>query len=241
MSSEQIEPTATELEIEKLGLQSLRDAQGANKALGDALLKAMRLIKDPASGIYRQMTDDEFMGTLPGVEKQNYKNLQLQLERQQRALEGKLPISEGLMQQEKEEFRKFKEGQARLGNIILGDDPATATANTTTGVQALNSFNDTFKLARSAERFGELQTGQQNIGANFGLISDLQSRKSNEIKALPLKHLFTLPTFQNNAGLLSQQNFANSQNSSQFRSDAFNLAGQLGGAGAYGLIRKYFP
>lgn len=234
--------TPAQLEIEKLALKQLRQADAETDLLTKFIAQSLRLVHDDAVGGLRRMTDDEYMGTLGATEQQNFRNLQLQIDRQTRALEGTLPVSEGLEQRRAEEFRVFKEGQARRGNIISGDDSYTATANTTAGMQSLNSFNDTYKLAEDAERRGEIQTGQANIGSSLGLMTSQQNVDFTQLSTLPLRNLTALNPFTNQQGLLqqrelvntqlaSQQNLFSQQVRAQEKSDLLGLAGTIGGIG----------
>lgn len=182
-----------------------------------------------APGTLRRLSDDEYISTLPEVQQQNYRNLSAQVERQRLALEGKLPVSEGLRQQKADEFRIFKEAQARLGNVITGEDPETAVAQTTAGIQSLNSFNDTFKLAEDAERRGEIQTGVANIRTNLGLVSDLAGREISRASAFPGRNLTALDPFAGQTGLLSRESLFSAQAQLSQQAGLGSIAGQLGG------------
>jgi hypothetical protein len=92
---------------------------------------------------------------------------QLQNDRQRRALEGTLPVSEGTIQRKSSEWQTLKEGAARRGIIIEGDSPETATSSSTSGNELIGQFNRTYKIQEDAERRGELSSmsGNASIGA----------------------------------------------------------------------------
>jgi len=178
------------------------------------------------SGEIRRLTDDEYLSTLGEVEQQQFRNYQLQIERQKRALEGNLPVSEALQQRKSENFRIFKEQQARIGNTITGDDPDTAVANTTAGTQSLNSFRDEFNLLEDAERRGEIQTGQANINQTRGLVSGLEGADYSRAIGFPQRHSGAA-----GAGILNQaqgnQALFNAQRQAQTQSDLFGILTRL--------------
>ncbi len=204
------ELTETQAEIERIFLDGLRRADVETGELTGFILNSMGFTTGD-DGELRRLTDEEYIGTLPEAQQQNYRNLSLQVERQRLALEGNLPVSEGLRQQKVDQFRVFKEAMARKGNIITGDDPGTATANTTAGIQSLNSFNDRFALAEDTERRGEIQTGQANINQNMGLISNLRQKNVEQLSTTPARNLFASNIFAGQSGLLSRQSLANAQ------------------------------
>jgi hypothetical protein len=72
-------------------------------------------------------------------------------DRQKLALQGKLPLSQQLIQQRDKDFSALKEDQLKAGNEIIGDSFDNAVAKTTSGQQALESLKKTYSLAADAE------------------------------------------------------------------------------------------
>ena len=102
---------------------------------------------------------------------------QLELDRRQKALEGKLPVSQGLIDRKAEDFGLLKESAARSGILIEGDTPESATSSSTSGNELLGQFNRTYGLLENAERHGELmstvtpsqvQGASPYAGTNYG-------------------------------------------------------------------------
>jgi len=221
------EVTKEERELQKLQLEIVKRQMAEDELLRPFVLESMRLVETP-EGTLRQMTEEEYTATLSPVELANYQNLQLQIERQRKALMGELPLTEALTQQKATEFKSFKEAMARAGNPIEGDEPGSAIAQTTSGIQALKTFNERWGLVEDAERRGELTLGQQTLTQTLGVASDIGQRDWSQQAAFP----------QRTAGLLTgigqalqpyqfqrQMEYqANAQN-------AMNRAGILGGIG----------
>ena len=105
----------------------------------------------------------------------------LQAERQERALRGELPVSEGTAQRKAQEFNILKENLARGGNPIIGDDPATAYSLTTAGGQSLEQFNKRYGLLEDAERRGEISEGQAGLLGSLGLTSGIGYQGRGEL------------------------------------------------------------
>lgn len=239
-----------ELEIEKLALQGLRNANTETGELSEIILNSMGMTRrQPGGGDFniatvgpiRRMNTDEYRNTLDDVSRQNYDNLTLQLDRQGKALRGELPVSEGLSQNIAKEFEIFKENNARLGNQIIGDDPASATSNTTAGTQALKAFRDSVNLSKDTERRNEIQVGQSNINANRGLISDLENSDITAGLNFPRRNLFALDPSVANSSTSANKSIFNAQANAQKNSDLYNLIGVGGGIGLSGLLRKLIP
>jgi hypothetical protein len=87
----------------------------------------------------------------------------LERENYERALRGEAPLSEGTIQRGKKDFAVLKENLARRGTRVTGDTPETAVANSTAGVQTLESFATAKKVAEDAERRGYLGFGASTV------------------------------------------------------------------------------
>ena len=119
-----------------------------------------------------QATQEELANLEQGIYKEGLLGLQAQLpqitelnqltlDRQKRALEGTLPVSEGLLNRKAEDFAHLREAAARRGIQISGDTPETATSQSSAGNELVGQFNRTYGLLTDAERRGEI-TGAPN-------------------------------------------------------------------------------
>ena len=82
-----------------------------------------------------------------------------------RALRGESgPLSEGLRQQEAQQFARLRESAAQRGIRITGDDLFTATADSTAGNQLLSQLRQNSQFNRETQRENALQRLQ---GANM--------------------------------------------------------------------------
>lgn len=94
-----------------------------------------------------------------------------------RALRGESgPLSEGLRQQEQDQFNRLRESAASRGIRITGDDPFTATSDSTAGNQLLSQLRQNAQYNRETQRENALQRLQganmQRLG--FGLAREGQ-------------------------------------------------------------------
>ena len=224
-------PTANELALQKLSLDFVKKQAKEYDELKPYALAAMRLTDDGSGGI-RMMTEDEYYNTMGDIEKYNYNNLKLQLERQNKALKGELPLSEGLLQQKSKEFSQFKEAMARAGNPIEGDEPGSAIAQTTSGIQGLKSFQDRWGLVEDAERRGELTVGQQTINQTMGVATDIGRSDLAAKEGFPQRTTGLLTNVSNamqpyqfDKSMQFQANMQNAANSAGLLSDIGNVAG----------------
>ncbi|MFQ5915724.1 MAG: hypothetical protein ACE5JS_21335, partial [Nitrospinota bacterium] len=169
---------------------------GIERAIADI---NMQIEAARSGATYRRMTEEERLAGMTPVERQAHENLKLRLEREERALRGELPVSEGLIQTKEREFRQFKEAMARAGNPIEGETPETATATTTPGVQALRAFRERFGVLEEAERRGELTAGSSAILQRMGITADISAQRAGMFAQLPTTSMRLAQGF---AGLL---------------------------------------
>ncbi len=224
-----IEPSATQLEIEQIFLEGLRSAKVETGDLTEFILNSMGLTTAGESGDLRRLSEEEYIGTLNEAGQLNYRNLTAQLERQSRALEGTLPVSEGLKRQEEDIIRRTVEEGNRLGQQISGSTVEDLFSSTTSGSQRIADLRRTLLTARDTERRGEIQTGQANINLNMGLVSNLRTKDVEQFTTFPGRNLF--PIQQGITGLLGDQSIA------QARLDQIGQAGTLKAIGtALGIV-----
>ncbi len=224
--------TAAEQEAQQLQLEALRRSAKLEEDMEPFILQSMRLKRDEEGNLVK-MTEEEFKESLGVADLQAYENLLLSQERQSRALRGELPLTEAGQQRKMEEFASFKERMARSGHVIEGDDPESATAETTSGIQGLKAFNQRYGLLEEAERYGELNRGTSAIMQRMGVASDIGTRRTGGMLDFPTG---PLRRSQAAAGLL-RPHYYQPQNAT---GDIMAMAGTLGAAGIMAIsARKY--
>lgn len=123
----------------------------------DQLLKEYEQRLNAGPTAYDNANDE-----LAALEQQRYKAA---LQQQQ----GQLSVAQ--QQARKAEFEKFREAAGRRGIRILGDDPSTATSNSTAGIQLLGEFNKRYDLLADEQRRADLNFGYQANTGRLGLIN----------------------------------------------------------------------
>lgn len=206
--------TATGEGVSALGVPPLSPEEAEKQNITNQFMQELRGRTDTPSipgrpqGELRRLSDDEYLSTLGATDQQVFRNFTAQVERQRLALEGKLPVSEGLKQQKADQYRQLQESSARSGNILEGDDPGTATSRTTAGTQTLLAFNKRFDAIEDAERRGEIQTGVANQAISRGLFSNLQQKDISNIAGFPASGFAPSP-FAGQTGILSKRSIYN--------------------------------
>jgi hypothetical protein len=178
------------------------------------------------------------------------------------ALEGNAPISEGTRQRKASDFSILKENLARGGNLIEGNDPATATANSTAGQQALAEFNKTWGLLEDQERHGSIAQGASTNLNRYSLTQGSTNPISLSTGASAYGPQSVIPGYMNLSGGYGnaampfaqqragqyQSAYGNAALDSQQQSAIYSLMGLAGGTllssgmnlgGGYLLQNKY--
>ncbi len=207
-------------------LEQQQQALDDQKALRPFILEGMGLTIDAESGGLRKMTEEEITATLSKTDLAARENLILSLERDRKALLGELPLTEAGQLAKQREFDVFKEAMARAGHEISGDDPGTATANSTAGINSLRAFNERFGLIEEAERRGQLDAASSAVLHRMGIATDIGSARTSSLLAFPGSSLSANvgpPNFgqasQQFGSLLQPYQFNRNQ---QFEAAAFN-------------------
>jgi hypothetical protein len=190
----------------------------------------------------RRLTEEERVAGLTPSQLRQEEIRGLQEERQLLALKGELPLTEQFTQQKKSQFEQFKEAQARQGNIITGDTPEEAVAQSSPGIQALRQFRERFGILEEAQRRGEIQSGTANLLALQGGISARQQQQLQQQIAFPGRRAGFLTQlgqaqqpFQFQRGLQFQAGQQTAANRAQLFGD---IAGAFGtGTGAFLALR----
>lgn len=224
-------PSAQEIEIQKQQLEILKEQRAESELLKPFILQSMQLTETEEGGL-RRLSEEEYLETLTPTQQTAFSNLKLQQERQTKALKGELPITEGTLQRKQEEFERFREAMARKGTPISGDTLENATGTSTSAIQALKAFKERWQLVESAERQGELTTGQSAILQSMGVASDIGQRRISNLAQFPQRQTGTFQAFsqalqpyQYQRGLVTQADIASA------RSSATETAGLYGAIG----------
>lgn len=192
-------------------------------------------------GTLRQMTEEERLTGMTELQRKQYDITSLELDRQQRALRGELPVTEALTQQKKKEFEIFKEAQARQGNIITGDTPEEAVAQSTSGIQSLRQFRERYGVLEEAQRFGQLERGTGAVGAQYGLLANIPQQRIGQLTAFPQRNLGFLTAGQNLMQPYQQQRYGEYQAGEAQRGREAGLLSDIGRfAGTYYGLRGGF-
>lgn len=179
----------------------------------------------------------------------------LEADRQEKALRGELPVSEGTTQRKAQEFAALKEQLTRSGNPVTGDTPETAYSPTTAGTQSLKSFAERYKLVEDAERQGQISQGSADLYNSLGLTSNISGNRAialqstgaggapyNTLVGGPISlvqpNLQALQPYQFQRSMQYQGNMQNAANAAAERAGYLQLAGTvLGGAAAGGTYK----
>ncbi len=153
--------TAQDKQIADLQGAQMATAQKAN----DALNKYLDSLNTDDYKAYQKAQQD--------LQAQQTQIALAQGERQQKALAGELPLSEGTIQRKAQDFQLLKENAARSGNAIIGDDPSSAYSLSSPGVQALKEFNSRYAAVEGQERQGTLDSSAQTYLQSVGLSGNL--------------------------------------------------------------------
>jgi hypothetical protein len=173
--------------VQQLNQRADRAAAGGNTQLAEQLRAQSEAVTQEIESSFQQLGQFTLAGTklekteerleqeaqLKEFQQQQRRILTLQAERQEKALRGELPLSEALQEQKKREFQQFKEGQARIGNIVVGDTLEEAAAKGTGAQSALESFRTRVAQVEGAERRGEIFAGGQLFQGALGQVPTL--------------------------------------------------------------------
>jgi len=242
-------------------LQAQRDRQDRQSSLrgpsrfDDELLAKQRAASDRAGELTQQIlkfsvTRSKFEKTEERLEQEKRAKefrgkqediLNLQAERQEKALRGELPVSEATQRAKQDQFEQFKEAQGRIGNVILGDTPDEAAARGTGAQQALEGFRERFQVAEEAERRGELSQGGALFQSALGQVPSLGAGFAGTIPqiaspfGLQAINQASSPFFQQQS--LDLQRFALQQQAQQGqrKSSKSGLFGGIGGLAGAGI------
>ena len=153
-------------------------------------------------------------------------------------------LTEGQKQQQKVDFQKLVAAAGARGIRILGDDPMSATSDSTAGNQILSDFNQRYQTLADQNRQAQLQMGyNQNIGrlgfaqqsqqANLANILNGQTAYGNLMQPYQQQRLGAYGVRQANVDLANQSLMNNYQSQLQqqmlnYQANAQNQANRMG-------------
>ncbi len=173
-------PSEEEKELQRMQMESMRKATAEEKELEPFVLQSMGMIRDEA-GELRKMTEDERIAGMSELERKQYDITGLELERQEMALKGEIPLTEATEQRYGEERTQFEETMSRK----LG--PAWQTS--TPGIQAEKAFESRWGLLKEAERYGQMDRGTQAVTSQFSLLKGTQAGQYQQYATAPQRRL----------------------------------------------------
>lgn len=179
------------------------------------------------------MSDAEWLSDPRTTDSQRrqFEIMTLQQRRTQQALEGELPLTEGMKRRREEEFEQLKAGTGITGTYDK------AVAEDTIGIQKLKAFKQRWGEMEEAQRFGELGAGTQRLGALTGLT---QAGTAGRIGGLQQLGMAQQPAIQGYASLMQpyqaynqmgyQAQAATAANQAAMTGSVLGLGGMLGAA-----------
>lgn len=159
-----------------------------------------------------------------------------QMDWQQKAYNGQLPVSDTLVQQKALDFAKLKEQLGQNGDVIMGDEPGSAVAKSTSGTQALTEFNKRYQALEDEERRGIMTQMNGSQNASVGTVAGGQQLQMNGVPYSPYSSLMggyntaMQPYLQQQQGMFQSDMF-NAQSQNSRLTGLMGLGGQLGSSG----------
>lgn len=221
------QPSAEERELQTMQLDLARQEAAQQEALRPFVLQNQGLTQDPETGEIRRLTPEELEAQRTPSEQRQFDITRLSQERQQLALEGKLPVSPALEQELQQQQTRLEEGLSRR----LGGGFAT----TTSGQQALAQQQQTAGLLREEARRGQIGQGQGILASRLAGQLGQQGQQFGQFQGIGQGSLGLLgglgqaqQGFQFNRGLQFQAAQQNAQGQQAFLG---GLGRAIGGAG----------
>ncbi len=190
-----------------------------------------------------KMTDEEWYNdpNTTDTERKQWDLYQSTLDRQQKALNGELPLDQNLLDQKNKEFQQLKQTFNISGNSL-----DSAKGNDTVAIQNLNEFKKRWGTVEQQQQYGQLNSGTQNTLAMTGLTNDLAQNTIGGLYGAGGVNNSILGGYQ---GLLSgyqnynqagwQTNMFNQQQQQAGLGSLLQLGGMLGMAGILHSSRKF--
>jgi hypothetical protein len=166
-------------------------------------------------GTWRKMSDQEWYGKQGDTEKKQWDLYQKELGRYDKALEGALPLSQGMQAAKADEFQGFKNTSG-----VTGSNMDTAKVTDTIGVQRLDAMKKRWNLIQEQENQTALGQsgnmvvqGQQLTGFGTGNVQNIGNTNAWSTVMNPY----------------TQYNIAGYQAGAQDRANTIGLVGTVAG------------
>uniref|UniRef100_A0A6H1ZDY6 Uncharacterized protein n=1 Tax=viral metagenome TaxID=1070528 RepID=A0A6H1ZDY6_9ZZZZ len=184
-------------------LNILRKQSSESDALTKLIYQAAGIVKDSASGEWRNATEEEKISFMDPAQRQEYAIYKQTLDRQQKALNGELPISPALEKEISDWNAQNKESLTRR----LGTDYMSSTP----GIQSQENQNIRTGLLTEEARRGQIASGQGQITAWQNSQANSQANQYNTLMGIPSRTSGLLTGYSNALVPYTQQSNLNSQ------------------------------
>jgi len=225
-------PTAEQIELQRMELEMLRKQQQEEAMLAPLLYEKMGYKYTPVGEVnpdnarIEKMTDEEYYNTLSEMEKAQYDINKALAERQQLALQGKLPVSpQALAEWDAKETELRNKLSAHMGDMY---DQSEAWKNFQTAKA---------NFIEEAQR-GQISTGEQLMLAGTGAFNQALANASTQPLSIAGRSAGTVGLMNNAINQYNAQRqmalqaaIANAQSKAQSAAGFGSLLGSLIGAG----------
>lgn len=180
-------PSEEERAIQREILEQMQTSSDLQKQFMPFMLEATGYKYDDQGNIVK-MPYEEFLNTLDPVERGQYENLRLIQEKTAQALEGKLPISQQMETNLKEQKQEMEENLARR----LGPNWRLSSA----GIKSMQEFNTAAEMLRESARRGMVSDYSQLGYAGAGTYGLTPQTSLQQPASLTGYSASLMPTFQ---------------------------------------------
>lgn len=134
--------------------------------------------------------------------------------------QGQLSVAQQQMRQK--EFERFREAAGRRGVRIEGDDPSTASSNSTAGIQLLSEFNKRYDSLADEQRRSDLNFGYTANTGRLGLINQAKQNYFGNNLALNDAYGGIQDVYGGHRAAKYNRSMANTDIQNQFLTNTYN-------------------
>lgn len=198
-----------------------------------------------AKRVNEQAIDQGAVSSLRGrfneLQSKQYDIAKMELERYQKALEGKIPVSEGTRQAFEKKFQTLKEQAATSGGGIKGDTIDTAQGTDTASIASLEALKKEYDYYINQESHGDLSSmfGYRNTPTQESLAAGVSQGGAQGAMGAMGGFQSMLQPYQYQQGLQFQNNLANTQMQNQNQAGLMGLIGTGVGLALPGAMGAY--
>jgi len=223
------QPTQAEQDLQKAQLAGIQSQQAQDAAMRPLLLRQQGL--QEVNGQIQEIPWEQRLAAMNPQDRANYDLQKAYIDRQQLALEGKLPVSPGMESNLAEQQKILQEGLSRKGGS--GYNLSTA------GIQSLGLFNRNAEMMREEARRGQISSGQGLISSGLSNIMGQQGQQYSQGQNMGLPGFSALQgaygqayqPFQFNRNMEFQANQQTAANRAGLLGGAMGMVGTAGGIG----------